>query len=472
MRSTQESKEFKILKKRILAGEEQRKNVSPEKIREYVKTLKKMVDCKTVFTTDFANQGEYDAFYAVLEQEFPTLHAKAKRLVFGSGCFVYVIEGKNAKKNVMIMSHHDVVDGDDAWSTNPFCAVEKDRALWGRGTIDTKTPLFAELQACEELLQEGYDFDGINLYIGSSNNEEIGGDGMVLATKYFREKGIRFDVVLDEGGAITTGMIPGIKHKSAVVAVHEKSRHLYKCTTKQVTKGHGGLNPTTDNALVRMSRFISEVSSKKIYKGRFYPEVKATFTRHAPYMAFPMNVLFGNFTLFGPLIKKIMLNIPQTNAMLSTGITFTTVFAGSKDAPQSKAKIVEANMLLRCVREDDLLLGLEKIKKIGAKYGVEIEEILRDYCEPTDFENRPYKVLEEVLNENFPDVIVSPFLLTAGTDARHFTCIADSILRFAPIDLDKAQFASIHGANEHIKIKNIGECVCFYKDFIKRVQLR
>lgn len=84
-----------------------------------------------------------------------------------------------------------------------------------------------------------------------------------------------------------------------------------------------------------------------------------------------------------------------------------------------------------------------------------IEEILRDYCEPTDFENRPYKVLEEVLNENFPDVIVSPFLLTAGTDARHFTGIADSISRFAPIDLDKAQFASIHGANEHIKIKNV-----------------
>jgi carboxypeptidase PM20D1 len=112
---------------------------------------------------------------------------------------------------------------------------------------------------------------------------------------------------------------------------------------------------------------------------------------------------------------------------------------------------------------------LEKIKKIGGKYGVEIEEILRDYCEPTDFENRPYKVLEEVLNENFPDVIVSPFLLTAGTDARHFTGIADSILRFAPIDLDKAQFASIHGSNEHIKIKNIGECVCFYKDFVKRI---
>jgi len=457
------------MKKRELTGEECRKAVSTELTEKYIATLKKMVDCKTVFTTDGINQAEYDKFYEVLATSFPKLHAKAKRLTFGSGCFVYVIEGKDAKKNVMLMSHHDVVDGDDAWNTDPFCAVEKKGSLWGRGTIDTKTPLFAELQACEELLAEGYDFQGINLYIGSSNNEETCGDGMVLATKYFREKGIRFDVVLDEGGAITTGMIPGVKAKSAMVAVHEKSRHVYKCTAKLAAKGHGGLNPNKDNALVRMSNFITDVSSAKIYKGSFSPEVKGTFTKHAPYMSFPMNVLFGNFGIFGPLIKKIMLGIPQTSAMLSTGISFTTMFAGTKDNLQVKAKEAEATMFLRCVREDDLLKGLEKIKKTGKKYGVEIEEVLRDYCEPTDFTEEPYRVLESVLNEHFPDVIVAPFLLTAGTDARHFTGIADSILRFAPIDLDKAQYASIHGANEHIKVKNVGECVLFYKEFVKRI---
>lgn len=457
------------MKKRLLLGENQRKNVAQDTITGYVSTLKKMVDCKTVFTKDHCNQAEYDKFYQVIEEAFPLLHQRTKKMTFGSGCFIYVIEGKNAKKNVMLMSHHDVVEGDDTWATDPFCATEQDDALWGRGTIDTKTPLFAELQACEELLKEGYEFEGINLYIGSSNNEECCGDGMVLATEYFREQGIHFEVVLDEGGAITTGMIPGVKNKSAVVAVHEKSRHVYKCTTKMATKGHGGFGAATDNALVRMSEFISEVNKAKIYKGRFYPEVKATFTRHAPYMSFPMNVLFGNFGLFGPVIKKIMLTIPQTNAMLSTGITFTTMTAGTVDEPQSKAKVVEAHMFLRCVREEDLRQGLEKIRKIASKYGVEIEEVLRDYCEPTDFNDRPYKVLEEILNENFPDVIVTPFLLTAGTDARHFSGLANSILRFAPIDLDQAQFASIHGANEHIKIENIGECVCFYKDFVKRI---
>lgn len=460
------------MKVQVLQGEDKRKNTTPDKIEKYIHTLKQMIDCKTVFTSDLCNQKEYDRFYEVLRQEFPLLHEKAKWLSFGSGCFVYIIEGKEngkAKKNIMLMSHHDVVDGDEAWKTNPFEAVEKEGSLWGRGTIDTKTPLFAELQACEELLAEGYEFDGMNVYIGSSNNEETCGDGMVLSTDYFRENGIHFAVVLDEGGAITTGMIPGVQQKSAMVAVHEKSRHVYRCVTKLNAKGHGGLNPNKDNALVRMSNFITEVSNAKIYKGSFSPEVKATFTEHAPYMSFPLNLLFGNFGLFGPLIKKIMLGIPQTSAMLSTEISFTSMFAGKKEDMQVKAKEVEATMFLRCVREEDLLEGFKKIQKIGEKYGVEIEPILRDYCEPTDFTKEPYQVLKSVMNENFPDVIVAPFLLTAGTDARRFTGIADSILRFAPIDLDKEQYASIHSADEHIKVKNVGECVCFYKDFVKKI---
>lgn len=289
---------------------------------------------------------------------------------------------------------------------------------------------------------------------------------MVLATQYFEKEGIRFDVVLDEGGAITTGMIPGVKHKSAMVAVHEKSRHVYQCITKLETKGHGGFGPTGDNALIRLSNFISEVSKSKIYKGNFSSEVKATFTHHVPYMSFPMNVLFGNFTVFGPLIKKIMLGIPQTNPMLATSISFNSLSAGNHDEPQIRAKKANATMFLRCVREEDLLEGLEKIRKIGEKYGVEIKEVLRDYCQPTDYTNKPFCLLEEVMNENFPDVIVAPFLLTAGTDARHFTNVADNILRFAPIDLDKEQFASIHAGNEHIKVENVGQCVCFYKDFV------
>ena len=448
----------------------ERKGVAPEMSATYVQKLSRMVNCKTVWTHDGQYEGEFQRFYKELEELFPNLTKKAKKLTFGGGCFFYVIEGKNATKNILLMSHHDVVEGSQEWKTDPFCAVEKDGWLYGRGTIDTKTPLFAELQAAEELLAEGYDFAGVNLYIGSSNNEEVCGDGMVLATEYFKKEGIRFYAVVDEGGAITEGQIPGVKCKSAVVAVHEKSRHLFRCKAEIDTKGHGGFGGSKDSAVERLSRFITEVSDKKdkIYTGQFYPEVRATFERHVPYMSFPMNFLFGNIGIFAPVIKKIMMGIPAASAMLSTGLSFTTVTAGDTRDPQIRAKTAECTLFLRCVREEDLYQGLEKIKAIGEKYGVSIEQVERDYCKPTDFEGEAYKTVETLLHENFPDVAVVPFLLTAGTDARRFTDVADHILRFAPIDLNKKQFATIHGDDEHIGVENIGQCVMFYKDLAKR----
>lgn len=457
------------MEKRVLQPEAARKNVSDERNAEYAAKLSRMIECKTVWTHEGKNDAEFRRFYKLIDELFPNLTAKAERLSFGTGCFVYVIRGKNAKKNVMLMSHHDVVDGGEGWKTEPFTPVQKDGYLCGRGSIDTKTPLFAELQAAEELLAQGYDFEGIDLYIGSSNNEETCGDGMVLATEYFKQQGIRFYAVIDEGGAITQGQIPGVKHKSAVIAVHEKSRHMYRCTAELDSKGHGGFSGAGDSAVLRLSRFIAEADSKKsrIYKGSFVPEVRATFERHAPYMSFPLGLLFGNIGIFSPLIRKIMMGIPAASTMLSTGLSFTTLTAGDTRDPQIRAKTAETTMFLRCVREDDLYSGLEEIKRIAAKYGVTIEEIERDYCRPTDFEGEAFKTVERLLNANFPDVIVAPFLLTAGTDARRFTDVADSILRFAPIDLSREQFATVHGANENIAVKNIGQCVLFYKDLIQ-----
>ena len=349
------------MKKPMLKSEAERRGVSAEQNREYVDKLSRMIDCKTVWTREGTNRAEYERFYRTLEELFPRLAAHAKKLTFGEGCFFYVIEGQNAKKNILLMSHHDVVDGGDGWNTDPFTATERDGYLYGRGTIDTKTPLFAELQAAEELIGDGYAFDGINLYIGSSHNEEVCGDGMVLAVQYFKEQGIRFDMVLDEGGAITEGQIPGVKCKSAVVAVHEKSRHVYRCRAQIDPKGHGGFGGARDSAVERLSRFITEVCDrqKKIYRGRFYPEVKATFAGHVPYMTFPMNVLFGNIGFFSPIIKKIMMGIPAANAMLATGISFTTLRAGNETDSQMRAKTAEATMFLRCIRDDDLYAGIE-----------------------------------------------------------------------------------------------------------------
>ena len=103
----------------------ERKNVSPAVNAEYAAKLARMVNCKTVWTHEGRYEAEFQRFYGEIAEMFPNLTAKAKRLTFGGGCFFYVIEGKNASKNILLMSHHDVVEGSDGWQTDPFQAVEK-----------------------------------------------------------------------------------------------------------------------------------------------------------------------------------------------------------------------------------------------------------------------------------------------------------------------------------------------------------
>lgn len=439
---------------------ETRKTIDGDRLNIYVNKLQKMLRCKTVYTEDGKYKNEFVNFQEVLKQEFPKLHQKSELKNF-DGCLVYKVSGKHATKNILLMSHHDVVIDEGEWKYPAFDAQIHDGSIYARGSIDTKTPLFAELQAVEELLNENFDFDGFNLYIASSNSEEVSGPGIVLAKDYFLDNGIHFDVVLDEGGAIVEKQMPGVKNKSAMIAVHEKGRHSFKCVARPLVSGHTGLNPIKDSPIERMSYFINDVKKSQIFKKSFSKEVEELFINHAPYMPFPLRILFSNFKIFKGLILFILPKVsPVIEAMLSTTLSFTKI--NSKDN-----KEVEATAFFRCVRIEQLEKELEEFKKIAAKYNIEIEADVVDYCTPSNSNMRNYKLVKKVLNKNFPDVIVSPFLLTAGTDARRLSEVATTILRFAPIDLDTEQYKSIHNPNEHIKIVNVGECVLFYKEFIK-----
>ena len=178
-------------------------------------------------------------------------------------------------------------------------------------------------------------------------------------------------------------------------------------------------------------------------------------------MPFALRILFSNFNIFKGLILFILPKVsPVIEAMLSTTVSFNTI-------KENENKDIEALALFRCVRLETLEKELVEFKKIADKYKIELVLDVEDYCKPSNSSMENYKLTKKVINQNFPDVIVSPFLLTAGTDARRLSEVGTTILRFAPIDLDSKQYKSIHNVDENISINNVGECVCFYKDFIK-----
>jgi len=429
----------------------------------YAKRLQKMIRCKTVSVRDSYDDTEFSKLRLVMEELFPLIHMKAKKMVFSDDCWMYCIEGENTSRNIMLMSHHDVVAVDGEWKYDGFSGEIAEGKVWGRGTVDTKTPLFAEFSALEELLSEGYK-PPCNVYIGSSHNEEIAGDGIPSAVEYFKEKGITFEVILDEGGAVIEPPVAGMKvEKCAMVAVHEKGFYHLNCTAT-TGSAHAGLTAGQKATPVeRMSAFIHEIASKNIFIRRLNPQITAMFTHMAPYCKFPMNLVFGNLWLFGGILKKIMPSLsPAAGGLLGTTCVFNKI-EGS-----AELKSCTARATLRPVDSTDWKSDLQSFINVAKKYDITVEiDEKSEYHEPADMTKSQLAYTFECIKKVFPAYPPIPMILPAGTDARHFTDICPCILRFAPIRLSAQQLASVHSENENIDVEAIVDAVVFYKEFLK-----
>ena len=422
-----------------------------------------MIQCKTVSVRDSYEDAEFEKLRDAMEELFPLVHKHAKKMTFSDDCWVYCIEGKDKARNIMLMSHHDVVAADGEWKYDGFSGEIVDGKIWGRGTVDTKTPLFAEFSALEELLAEGFE-PACNVYIGSSHNEEIAGDGIPTALKYFKEQGISFEVVLDEGGAVIDPPVGGMKvEKCAMVAVHEKGFYHLNCTAS-TGSAHAGLTAGQKATPVeRMSAFIHEISSKNIFIRRLNPQITAMFTHMAPHCKFPMNLVFGNLWLFGGVLKKIMPSLsPAAGGLLGTTCVFNKI-EGS-----AESKMCTARATLRPVDSVDWKVDLQQFIDVAKKYDITVEiDEKSEYHEPADMSKPQLGYAFECIRKIFPEYPPIPMILPAGTDARHLTEICPCILRFAPIRLSAQQLASVHSENENIDLDAIVYAVEFYKEFVK-----
>lgn len=450
---------IKTCSARKLKGEHP--SFTDEELQQYADGLRRMLQCKTVSVKGSYDDTEFAKLRDVVKDQFPLLHEKAERMSFSDDCWIYKIPGKDQSRNIMLMSHHDVVAADEDWSHDPFGGEVVNGAIFGRGAADTKGSLCAILFAAEQLLAEGFRPE-VNFYIGSSHNEELGGDGIPSALAWFKEQGITFEVIMDEGGAIVDPPLGNMNcEKCAMVAVHEKGRCRLVCKAS-TESSHISLTGYKNNPVERMSAFIQEISTRKPFILRLNPQVKQMFRRLAPYCGFPMNVLFCNLWLFGGILKKVLPGINATaGGMVGTVCTFQKIEGGMTE------KVCTANALLRNVNEEDLRKDLDTFRAAAKKYGVEVEIENEEYYDPADFAAPAYSYAMECIEKVFPRYPAAPYILPAGTDAWKLTPICNCVLRFAPTRMSAKQLASIHAVDENIDVSAIAEAATFYKHFVK-----
>ena len=202
----------------------------------------------------------------------------------------------------------------------------------------------------------------------STCNEECSGAGADMISRELKNRGVRFHMVLDEGGMILEEPIDGAKGAFAIVGIGEKGCADLKFIARS-SGGHAS-TPGKDTPLVRLGKFMRAAEKEKLFRSEISPAVAATFKQFSTRMRGPMKYILGHSRMFAPMLKRVIPRVSNTaGAMLRTTIAFT--MAGGSEGMNvlpSEAWIV-GNM--RYTHHEGREGSFRKIIRLARKFDIE-----------------------------------------------------------------------------------------------------
>ena len=415
-----------------------------------VEHLREMLRCRTVSAPEERDEGEFIRFRTMLPQFYPHVFASCKaERVDGTG-MILRWKGESSEEPAVFLSHYDVVPADESrWEKPPFGGVLEDGVLWGRGALDMKNQLCGVLEAMEHLISEGFT-PRHDVYLCLSGEEEIMGPTAEHIRDLFRERGICPAFVIDEGGDVMEGMFPGTDVPAAMIGVNEKGVANLRFTAKSAG-GHASI-PTKDNPLPRLCRAMTRIEALRFPRRRS-PALEGLVEVMGRYCSFRTRLLLANRDLLRPLYRRWL---DRQGGILAASSRTTFALTRAQGSPMGNVIPSQAEMFanMRLLYGDTVDGIVSRLTTVTDREGVEIEKRVCCDPRPDSLCTKGWEELCSAIRATWPEAAVTPCLMVATTESRHWRDICPNVYRFSARAVTREEKACVHGDNERIRAEN------------------
>ena len=416
----------------------------------------------------------FRGLHQYLAASFPLAHAALTREVVGDLSLLYTWPGADTTlPPLVLMGHMDVVPVPEpnlpSWTHAPFSGDIADGFIWGRGTLDDKTTVLSILEAVEISLRDGYR-PSRTIYLAFGHDEEVGGryGARAIVAKLVAE-GVKPALVLDEGGFMAAGLMPGLNERAALVGIAEKGYLSLRITAK-ADGGHSSM-PTGRTAVGALSRAVATLEANPFPSSLDGP-TRGMVEAMAPYMSFGRRMMIANLWLTSPLVSRQLAANPLGAALLHTTTAPTMLAAGIKDNVLPPEATAIVNFRIRPGETAATVTG--RVTRLIDDDHITVGPMDSAWADPSpvsDIGSKAFRTLSAVIRTMVPGEVtpIVPYLVMGGTDAKYWGPYTDRAFRFLAVPLGEGDRERIHGVNERVSLTVYATSVGFFIRLLRRV---
>ena len=324
------------------------------------------------------------------------------------------IKGNGSKRPILIMAHTDVVGVQrEKWPVDPFGAIRKDGYVWGRGTVDDKDKLAANLMLMLLLKRSGAKLDRDVIFLAEPGEEGTTAPGIeFMVNQHFDQIDAEYCLTEGGGAVLNNGRVTAVE-----ISTTEKLPRRIRLVVNG-TSGHGSI-PRTDNALVHLSGAVAKLGAWETPL-RLNDTTRTYFERLAGMSTPAAAARYNGITDPARTVaiqRYLAENEPMRYSMLRTSVVPTILKAGFRmNVIPSEA---EATIDVRMAPGEDDKAFFEAMRKQIGDAAVKIERITegeRPATAPSRLDSEMFRALETVSKRLYPGSVTLPTMLTGATD--------------------------------------------------------